>query len=141
MKNLPAHVEQAMVEMYDQYCEYPEYAMPKGVSNSTKCTIIFNNHTLFCMLPNFVWNYFNPEFPEKEYVAQPAKAIELDTTEEVEVSDFVLEHVYSAFCDLMDIEFAESGADREYGFEPSDVTERYTFNEQLEYIIKHGGRL
>lgn len=61
------------------------------------------------------------------------KHIEIET---VLVSDHVLEEVYDWFSHYKSIENAESGADREYGYE-SDYLEEYTFNEMLTYVLKY----
>lgn len=56
--------------------------------------------------------------------------------ESVMVSDHVLEEVYEWFSHYKSIENAESGADREYDYEP-DYLEEYTFNEMLTYVLKY----
>lgn len=55
--------------------------------------------------------------------------------ESVQVSDFVLEEVFSWFSHYKSIEDSENGSDREYGYEP-DYLEQYSFNEMLTYVLE-----
>lgn len=56
--------------------------------------------------------------------------------ESVQISDFVLEEVYSWFSHYKSIEDSENGSNLEYGYEP-DYLEQYTFNEMLTYVLQH----
>lgn len=55
--------------------------------------------------------------------------------ESVQISDFVLEEVYSWFTHYKSIEDSENGSNREYGYEP-DYLEQYSFNEMLTYVLE-----
>lgn len=55
--------------------------------------------------------------------------------ESVQVSDFVLEEVFSWFSHYKSIEDSENGSNLEYGYEP-DYLEQYSFNEMLTYVLE-----
>ena len=54
--------------------------------------------------------------------------------ENVMVSDFILEEVYGWYCHFKSIEASETGADREYDYEPDYLDTE--FNEMLTYVLE-----
>lgn len=59
-KDLPASIA---IPMLDIYKEYRDIFPDRTLADHEKCKLVYQADAIFCQLPNYVWNYFHPEFP------------------------------------------------------------------------------